>query len=178
MQFFAHQSNIWALRGQLALSFAQDGLAKTVVLANQIHAVHLSVFLEDLHQSRHAHVGMGVKTEVPKAAAFVGQSGIDGGVIQEENALVWLSGVVFVECIDQRGGHRRAITLQDKTYPVVNGVAQSAQCFLSLAFAVIPGDRKFARTLRQTHAPALVDALDCPLQVSVNGFASIAKRTA
>jgi len=47
-----------------------------------------------------------------------------------------------------------------------------------LAFAVVTGDNEFARALWQTHTTALVDALNGPLQISINGFAGIAEGAA
>ena len=120
---------------------------------------------------------MGVKTKVPKATALVGKRRVDGGVIQKQHALIRFTCVVLVEGLDQGRCHSRTVTLQNKPSTIIDRASQSAQSFFGLAFAVIAGDRKFARTLRQTHATTLVDALNGPLHVSENGFTGITERS-
>jgi hypothetical protein len=68
--------------------------------------------------------------------------------------------------------------LQNKPSAVIDGTAQSAQSFFGLAFAVIAGDSELAHAFWQTHATALVDALNSPLNVSVNGFTGLTKGAA
>jgi hypothetical protein len=63
VQLVAHDGHVGALRGQLLFGLAQHGLAKAVVLADQVHALERFVLTHHLHQRGHAHVGMGVKAE-------------------------------------------------------------------------------------------------------------------
>jgi hypothetical protein len=68
VQLVAHHGHIGALRGQLLFGLAQHGLAKAVVLADQVHAFERFVLTHHLHQRGHAHVGVGIKAEMPEAA--------------------------------------------------------------------------------------------------------------
>ena len=103
VQLIADDFHVWPLGGNLPLCFFQNRLAKAVVLANQVNAFGVFVAREHIHQCGHAHVGMGVKPEVPVAALFIRQRRVDCRIIQENHALGRLAFVVFVDRVNQHG---------------------------------------------------------------------------
>ena len=82
-----HHAHIGALGCQLALGFAQHRLSKTVILADQVHVLQCLVLAHHVHERGHAHVGMGIKAEMPEAALLVGQTGFHGGIVQNSTRL-------------------------------------------------------------------------------------------
>jgi hypothetical protein len=105
MQLVADELHVRALGTQLAPRFAQHRLAKAVVLADEVHALHASIIADDLHQSGHAHVGVGVESEVPEAAFLIGQDRVHRRVVEEQHTPAGFALVVLVERVDQHGGH-------------------------------------------------------------------------
>ena len=101
VQLVAHHGHIGALRGQLLFGLAQHGLAKAVVLTDEVHAFERFVLTHHFHERGHAHVGVGIKAEMPEAAFLVGEDGIYRRVIEEQHALARLALVVFVDGLDQ-----------------------------------------------------------------------------
>jgi len=166
VQFFADDLHVRAQVFDLAARLAQHGLAKTVVLPDQVSGLDLFVVLEHLHERGHAHVGVGVKAEMPEAALVVGQHRIDRRVVQEQHALAGLALVVLVDRVDQHQRLRRRIALQDHLRAVVDGRTQRRQRFFVLAFAVVAQQLQRALALGGFHAAARVDPLDGPDDVS------------
>ena len=166
MQLVPDDLHIGTLHAQLLAGLAQHRLAKAVVLADQVDAFDRLVILEHIHQGRHAHVGVGIKTKMPVAALFVRQDGIDRRIVQEQHALARLALVVLVDGIDQRCRYGRRIALRNHRHAIIDGRTQRRQRFLVLPLVVIAFDRQVARTAGQLDATARIDALSGPDQVA------------
>ena len=104
MQLLAHQSDVGPHQRQLAFGFTGHSVTKTVVLANDVNTLERLVLFNHLHQCGHAHVGMGVKPEVPKTAFLISQDRVNSRIVEKQHALAWLALVVFVDGLDQGRG--------------------------------------------------------------------------
>ncbi len=120
MQLLTQDLDIGSERLELSASLSQHGLAKAVVLPDQVGRLDLFVVLEYLHQRHHAHVGMGVKTEMPEAAFFVGEHRVDGRVVEEQHPFARLTVIVLVDRVDQRQRVRRRVALQHDLRAIVH----------------------------------------------------------
>ena len=176
VQLIAHDTHIGPLRRQLASGLAQHGLTKAVVLPYQIGALHRLIVLDDLHQRRHAHVGMGIKAEVPEAAALIGQRRVYRRIVQIQHPARRVAAVVLFNRIQQCRRRGRRVALHDDARAVVYGCAQGRQRFFILPLAVIAFNHQRMKTVRQAHAGARIHALGRPQQVAKNGFPRIRKR--
>ena len=78
VQFVAHDLNVRAFRIHHRSCLLQNLLSETVILAYQIQLFDRRVGLQYIGERSQAHVGVGVKTEMPEAALFVGQRRLDG----------------------------------------------------------------------------------------------------
>jgi hypothetical protein len=179
VQLVAHHGHIGALRGQLLFGLAQHGLAKAVVLTDEVHAFERFVLTHHFHERGHAHVGVGIKAEMPEAAFLVGEDGIYRRVIEEQHALARLALVVFVDGLDQHRCRGRRIALQDDLRAVIDGRAQRRQGLFVLALAVVALQRQRPRAASgcgQLHAAARIHALDGPEDVAKHRLARVGER--
>ena len=178
VQLVAHHRHVGALRGQLLLGLAQHGLAKAVVLANQVHALEGFVLAHHLHQRGHAHVGVGVKAEVPEAALFVGEDRVHRRVVQEQHAFAGFTLVVLVDGFDQHRSRGRRIALQDDLRAVINCCAQGRQGFFVLALAVVAFQHQRALAASrsgQGHTTARIHTFHGPVHVAKHRLACVGK---
>ena len=178
MQFVPGDTHIGPLRRQLAPCLAQHALPKAVILAHQVHRLERRIFAQQLHQSRHAHVGMGVESEMPKTAFFIGQRGVHGRVVQKKYAPGRIAGVVLVDSVNQGGRHRRRIALQNNPRPAVDGQTQGRQRLLCLPLAVKALQHQRHRSFAPRHAAPRIDALYGPDQIAVYRLATTGVRPA
>jgi hypothetical protein len=153
VQFVADDLHVGALHAELAARLAQHRLAEAVVLPDQVHALERGVVLHRVHQRGHAHVGMRVETEVPEAAALVGQHRVDRGVVEEDHAARRIALVVLVDGIEQRRGRGRRVALQHDARAVVHGGAQRGERLLVLALAVVAVELQRASAAQGTRPP-------------------------
>ena len=105
VQFVAHNLHVGPHITKLAFGLAQHGLAKAVVLPDQIHRFDRRIVFEHRHQRGHAHVGMGIKPKVPEAAFLIGENRIHRRIVKEQHAPAGLAFVVLVDGVDQRGSN-------------------------------------------------------------------------
>ena len=154
-------------------------LAKAVVLRDEVHALHAAVIAQDIGQCRQPHVGMGIETKVPEAAAFVGELRVHRRVVEEERSPLRFTLVVLVQCIHQRSRCGRAVALQHEADALVQRAAQQAHRLFGVAFAVHAqnGQRPLdAGRTTHPHAATLVDAFSGQQEVAKHRFARICKR--
>ena len=133
------------------------------------------VLAQDRHERSHAHVGMGIKTEMPKAAVFIGQSRINRRVVEKQHTPIGLAFVVLVDRIDQRRCVGRRVALQNELRAVVECSFERRQSLFALAFAVVAREHHAAHALRGFDATARIDALHSPRNVAHHGFAGVGK---
>ena len=182
MQLLAHQSDVGPNQRELTFGFTGHGVTKTVVLANDVDTLERLVLFDHLHQRGHAHVGMGVKPEVPKTAFFVGQDRVNSRVIEKQHALAWLALVVFVDGLDQGRGVGRRVALHHKLGAVIDSRFERRHGLLGLAFAVVAlqqqGSSHRANPIRagQLHAAAGIDTLHSPNQITKDRLTGVGKR--
>ena len=176
VQLVAHDAHIGPLHAKLAPCFAQHGLAKAVVLPDQIGTVYGLVVLDDLHQRSHAHIGMGIEAEMPEAAALVGQRRVHGRIVQIQHTARRVSAVVLVDGVEKRRRCGRRVALHDDARTAVYGRAQRRQRLFVLPLAVIALYHQFMRTVGQAHAAARVHPLGRPQQIAEHGLARVCKR--
>ena len=135
--------------------------------------------LQHIHQRIHAHVGMGIEAEMPKAALFIGQRRIDGRVVEKQHALLRGALVVLFHRVEDGLGRGRGIALQHVLRTGIARRLQRRQRLVALALAVKAQQLQRALAallLRQGHAAAGVDALDRPGQVAKHRLAGVGKR--
>ena len=165
-----------ALRQQFARA-ARHFAAEAVVLVDQVDALRARIVGQYLHQRCHPHLRMGVETEVPRAAALVGQHRIHGRVVEEQLPLAGVALVVAVDRIDQRTGHRRTVALKHEAHALIGSTPQQDERLLDLPLGVVAGHVQRARALWQLHTTASVDPIDRELQVARDSFAGVGKWT-
>ena len=173
MQLVANDGHVGPLRGELAPRLTQHRLAKAVVLPDQVRTAHALVGAQHLHQRRHAHVGMGIEAEMPEAALFVGELGVDGRVVQKQHTPGTVTLVVLGNSVQQRCRRGRGIALQHDTRAIVDGGAQRRQRLLARPLAVVARQRQGAGTARQHDAAARVHPLGGPQQVAVHRLTGV-----
>ena len=172
MQLLAGDADVRALLRQLLARLAQHALAKAVVLAQQIHRFERCVLAQHLHQRGQAHVGVGVKAEMPKAAFLIGQRRVYRRVVQKQHPARRVAGIVFLDGINQRGRHCRGVALQHHPRTAVNGQAQRRERLLRLALAVKALQHHGHGHLTQSHATTRINPLDGPAQIAKNRLAA------
>ena len=121
---------------------------------------------------------MGIEAKVPEAAAFVGQNGIHGRVIEKQHAARGIALVVFLNGLDQCGRRGGTVALKDDACAIVNGHAQSQQGLFVLAFAVVALQNQATRPIGELDATAVVHPLQRPHQVAVHRLAGVGKGAA
>ena len=164
-----------ALRQQVACR-ARHLAPEAVILVDQVDALRARIGRQHLHQRRHPHLRVRVEAEMPWAATLVGQHRINRRVIEEHLPFAGIALVVAVDRIDQRAGHRRAISLQDEAHALVGRAPQEHQRLLDLTLGVVACQLQRTRALRKLHAAARVDAVDRKLEIARHRLAGIGKR--
>ena len=120
---------------------------------------------------------MGIETEMPEAALFVGQRRVHGRVVQVHHAAGRIALVVLADGIDQARSGGRRIALGDDADVLVHRRAQAGQGLFGLALAVKALDHQRAVATRPFHATTGIDPLGGPDQVAVDGFTGVGKWT-
>ena len=120
---------------------------------------------------------MSVEAEMPITALFIGEDGINSGIVQKQHLLVGLTFVVLVDRIDQRCSHRRRVSLRDYGHAVINRRTQGSQRFLILAFVVITLNNQIVRAVSQLDTAACIDTFRGPDQIAKHGLSGVGKGT-
>ena len=117
---------------------------------------------------------VGIKAEVPEAAAFLGKGRGNGRIIEIQNRVIGISCVVFVDGFDQRSGNAGSVALGNKTDTLVNGIFELHQRFFGTDFVVERDDFKL---FTAQHTAIGVNHICHVLEMLVAGITDIAKRT-
>jgi hypothetical protein len=89
--------------------------------------------------------------------------------------MVRLARVLFVDGIDERGSHGRAIALHDEADLVVDGRAQLRETRFGGPFAIEHDKLQRMRAVGKLHAPLCIHPLDPETQVALHGGSGIGK---
>ena len=100
-----------------------------VVLVEEIHLLHIGLGRDEGSDRFHFHGGVGIKAEVPVVALAVRQVRVHGGVVEVDDFLAGVAGVVLGHGIHQRQRHGRAVALDDVARTLVDGGFQSVETF-------------------------------------------------
>ena len=176
MKLVADDGDIRPARLQRALRLAADVVAEAVVLVQQIHLLHRVVAPDHVRERVHAHAGVRIEAKVPETAGSVGQRGIVGGIVEEDDARIRFARVLLVDGRDQRRRDRGTVALHDEADfvgPPPRAIARgSPRCCPCRRARPVPADvrrrrsftppRAFTRStpkrrLRSTAAPALAN---------------------
>ena len=140
VQVFADDLHVGALDLQVFLGVLGHLHAVRVVLVDQVDLLDVRLILHVGGQRLHLHGGVGVQAEVPVAALAVGQVGVDRGVVEVQQFLAGIAGVVLLDRVDDGQRRARAVALQHVAHALVLRRAQRAGGFLRAELVVDADD--------------------------------------
>ena len=177
MQIFTDHLDIAAFGLQLAARLTHHCTAKAVVLTDQVDRAHLLIRTQHLHERGHAHISVRIKTEVPEAAAVIGQGRFDRSVVQKQDSTQRVAFVVLVDGLDQCCGRSAGVALQDVGGTILHSRLQSSQGSLVVAFAVVLQQRQRSLALGSVHTPTCIDLFNGHGEIAHHSGTRVAKGT-
>ena len=144
-----------------------------VVHIDQIDLLNRRLILDVVGDRLQLHVAVGVEAEMPEVAGVVGQAGIDGGIVQVQNAAVGIAFIVLGDSLAQRRADMAAIALCDVMHALVDRALQRDQAVLGARLVV---DRDQFELLA-IEAAMRVEIVDEVREVLGTGVTNIRERT-
>ena len=176
MQHLANNGHIRPLLAQLLTRRLRHLATECVVLPNQIDLLDRLVRSDHLGQRMHAHIGRGIKAEMPEAAGFVGQRRIDSGVVQVQHTRLWMPLVVARNRRRQRSRSCRTVALQNEANSRIGCRLQLQQGFIDCVLAIQAHQRKRMTPIRQLHTPTCIHPFDGEAQIAIHSLPRVGKR--
>ena len=91
-----------------------------IILVQQEDFFNLLLIFHESRQCFDLHGRVGIKAKMPITALGVGEVRVHGRVIQKEHLFTRISFVVFVDRLNNRPSHSRAVALYDIVDPLID----------------------------------------------------------
>ena len=95
MEFVADDLDVGSFLPKQSYGVICYHLAERVVLADDVDAAEFVVHRNKISEHVEFHDRMGVETEMPEAALFVCQNGIDRGIVNLQNLLACIAPIML-----------------------------------------------------------------------------------